>query len=104
MSNSAMSTLASQVPIDIEELATLGILGENVVQEYGERLVKSINSFVQQNGLQEYVIKHTAKRSKTIHENGASHSFRKSSSGIEIAPTDEDEYDCGVDFSAIELP
>ena len=34
MSNSAMTQLAAQVPTSMEELSDLGILGENVVNDY----------------------------------------------------------------------
>lgn len=65
MNNTAMSTIAAQVPLSINELNSLGVLGENVVKEYGDRLIKNINSFVQQNELEKYMNARDAKRQKT---------------------------------------
>ena len=65
MSNSAMSTLAAQVPTSTKELAELGVLGENVVKEYGERLIKNINAFIQQEKLQKYLEHRKSKRTKS---------------------------------------
>ncbi len=62
MSNNAISAIAEQIPLTIEELSELGVLGENVVKEYGERLIKNINAFVEQNALQVYVQNRDAKR------------------------------------------
>eukprot|EP00957_Ditylum_brightwellii_P198616 15137842-Ditylum_brightwellii.AAC.1 len=39
----------------MEELSLLGILGENIEKEYGERLIKSIMSFVELENLQKYI-------------------------------------------------
>jgi hypothetical protein len=46
MSNKAMSAISGKVSLTIDELTELGILGENVVTEYGERLIKNINAFI----------------------------------------------------------
>ena len=65
MNNTAMSTIAAQVPLSINELNSLGVLGENVVKEYGDRLIKNINAFVEQNKLEKYMNARDAKRQKT---------------------------------------
>lgn len=102
MNNNAMRTLANQVPTSMEELTALGILGENVVKEYGERLVKNINSFLQQNDLQEYISRRAPKRSKSDRESGASSA---SCNSYQTALVDlTEEYEFGVDLSAVELP
>ncbi len=62
MSNSAMNAIAEQIPLTIEELSELGVLGENVVKDYGERLIKNINAFVEQNALHVYVQNRDARR------------------------------------------
>jgi len=57
-----MSAIAEQVPLTIEELNDLGVIGENVVKDYGERLIKNINAFVEQNALQIYIQNRNNKR------------------------------------------
>lgn len=114
MSNSAMTQLAAQVPTSMEELSDLGILGENVINDYGERLVRNISSFVQQNNLEKYLERRAAKRPKVI------------AGGADAAPTtrgttaagsashsvmatkgtgkENEDFDAGIDFAAIDLP
>jgi hypothetical protein len=117
MSNSAMTQLAAQVPTSMEELSDLGILGENVVNDYGERLVRNISSFVQQNNLEKYLERRAAKRPKVAGVTrsttsvGAAASSTSSSgaattSGLAtkgIGKENED-FDAGIDFAAIDLP
>jgi len=55
MTNAAMDAIAETVPQTIEELSELGVLGKNIVQEYGERLIQNIKAFIEQNALQIYV-------------------------------------------------
>jgi hypothetical protein len=64
MSTNAMSAIAEKVPLTIDELTELGVLGENVVKEYGERLIKNINAFIEQNVLQVYVENRDSKNEK----------------------------------------
>lgn len=54
LKNDAMKTISSQVPMTIEELQVLGLLGENTIKEYGERIVKVVSSNVAQANLEEY--------------------------------------------------
>ena len=55
MSNKALYEIATQVPTTLEELTGLGVLGENVVTKYGERLVKSISFFVKEEKLEKHI-------------------------------------------------
>jgi hypothetical protein len=55
MSTNAMSVIAEKVPLTIDELSALGVLGEGIVKEYGERLIKNIKAFIEQNSLQIFV-------------------------------------------------
>jgi uncharacterized protein YuzB (UPF0349 family) len=55
MSNNALSTIAETVPLTIHELSELEVLSENVMKEYGERLIKNIKAFIEQNALQVYL-------------------------------------------------
>jgi len=110
MSNTAMGTIASQVPLSVEELNDLSVLGENVVKEYGDRLIKNINSFVTQNNLQKYTRNKRCKvdtgevqkapQSSTI---AISNSAATKNNTSMITDSDDD-FDMGIDFSSIEIP
>jgi hypothetical protein len=106
MSNSAMKTVASQVPLTVEELQSIGVLGENIIKEYGERLVKVVSSFVEQKGLGDCVSRRPCKRLKVDSTAGisATSSVAKSATVIELSDDPEDEFDSGIDFTAIKLP
>lgn len=120
MSNSAMTQLAAQVPTSMEELSNLGILGENVVNDYGERLVRNISSFVQQNSLEKYLERRAAKRPKVVAAGGAAAAAAPSSSTAAAAAgavaasssgmaskgigKENEDFDAGIDFAAIDLP
>ena len=108
MNNSAMTTIAAQVPTSMEELSDLGILGENVINDYGERLVRNISSFVQQEKLEKYLERRAAKRPKVA---GGTSAAAASSSTAGIAGKapkgvgkENEDFDAGIDFSAIDLP
>ena len=64
LSSNNIKNVASNAPTTVEELSALGVLGENIVQEYGERLVHFIKKFVNDNKLQEYLIRRPLKRPK----------------------------------------
>lgn len=123
MSNSAMTQLAAQVPTSMEELSDLGILGENVVNDYGERLVRNISSFVQQNNLEKYLERRAAKRPKVVAGGtGAAAAAAPSSSAAAAARStgtagasssrlaskgigkENEDFDAGIDFASIDLP
>jgi hypothetical protein len=54
MTNAAIMCIAETVPLTINELRALGVLGENVLNHYGERIIKNIKAFIEQNSLQVY--------------------------------------------------
>lgn len=66
MNNVAMRTIAEKVPTTIEELRAMGKLGENIIKEYGERIVKIVNNFVSSNGLESHLGRRPVKRAKTL--------------------------------------
>lgn len=108
LSNNTMKAIASRRPQTVEELKEVGGLGENIIKEYGERIVKIVVSYINQNGLQDSTRKRAAKRRKvqpdagnTSHLPAASNPL--TSKGVEISDQD-DEFDAGIDYSAIELP
>lgn len=106
MNQNAMVTIASQVPLSIEELNDLGVLGENVLKEYGDRLIKNIKSFVDQNDLEKYMNGKPRKRQKSgeitkpITPQNPDHNTPKQTS----RDNEYDEFDADIDFASIELP
>ncbi len=109
MNASAMATIASQVPLSIDELNDLAVLGENVVKEYGDRLIRNINAFVDQNNLQKY-----KKNKRPRVENGEKTdqllptvtkvTFPPKSATTSSNMNTDDDFDDGIDFSSIEIP
>jgi len=107
MNNKAMGTIASQVPTSVEELNDLGVLGENVVKEYGERLIKNINTFIDQNKLQKYMQGKENKRRK-VEETSASKNAQPSTFPAVAKKTSpitiDDDFEIDIDFGSIDLP
>lgn len=108
MNNAAMTTIAAQVPTSMEELSDLRILGENVINDYGERLVRNISSFVQQEKLEKYLERRAAKRPKVGGGTSAA-AASSSTAGTAAKATkgvgkENEDFDAGIDFSAIDLP
>mmetsp|Transcript_8198 Transcript_8198/g.12966 ORF Transcript_8198/g.12966 Transcript_8198/m.12966 type:complete len:252 (+) Transcript_8198:2-757(+) len=106
MTTATMKTIANSVPMTTEELSALGVLGEKILDEYGSRLIRQINSFVQTEKLSEYVQNRPIKRAKTdeaspaIPPAGTSHQPGATREVIDI----EDEFAVDIDFAAIPLP
>ena len=65
MNTDQIKTVAATVPRSVDELKSLGTLGDQVVRDYGERLVKVINAFVESNELEDYVNERPSKLAKT---------------------------------------
>jgi bloom syndrome protein len=87
MSSDAMKALAAGAPTTLDELNELGILGENIIKTYGERIVKIVSHFIEQNALHAYVKdRRPSKRSKTAGSDSA---------------TKDDEFDTDIDFAMI---
>jgi superfamily II DNA helicase RecQ len=97
VSQAAIKSIASQVPMSLEELKGLGVLGENIVKLYGGRIVKIIRDFVEQNSLGDSVSNRPSppKRHKT----------NDIVDMTQFGEDDDDQFDAGdIDFSAIVLP
>lgn len=93
LSHHAMKSIASHVPMSVDELSALGVLGENIVKEYGPRLIKALTAFVSKNNFEDLISSRPTKRLKidsTTDPNAASRDG-------------EDEFDAGIDFAAIDL-
>lgn len=100
MSDTAILTAGSQAPMTLEELHDIGGLGENVIKEYGERLVKVVKNFVEMENLQEYIANRPKKRPRTETPTGKVTS--NPSQPIDVCG--DDEFDVGIDFSMIPIP
>lgn len=99
-----MGAIASQVPTTVDELFSISGLGENVIKEYGERLVKNINAFVELGGLQEYLDKRPKKRPRTeAVKAGKKRAAPTANSIIDVDAVD-DEFEAGIDYGSIAIP
>lgn len=99
-SNDVMKAIAAQVPLSIDELKTIGGLGENIITEYGERLIKVLKSFIEQEGLHRYLKERPSKR-HAAELRSQVQTVSKDTKCIEVI---DDEFHADIDFSAIELP
>ena len=84
--------IAIKAPTNKEELAEC-MLPENFQKEYGDRLLKMINAYIQQENLQKCIEDRQAKKRKT----------ENSSNDNDVIVVD-DEFDDGIDYASIELP
>ena len=57
MTNNVIQTVAAQCPTTLEELKAVDGLGVQKFKEYGERLIRIINAFVDAEGLEEHLAK-----------------------------------------------
>ena len=85
LSGDQAKEIATKAPTNLEELAEC-MLPENFQKEYGDRLLKNINAYIESEKLQSIVEKRRTKK-------------RKRDDVIVV-----DEFDDGIDYAAIELP
>eukprot|EP00980_Cylindrotheca_fusiformis_P018945 scaffold6331_cov195-Cylindrotheca_fusiformis.AAC.9 len=111
LSVDVIKSVAHFVPISLEELGALGVLGEAKMKEYGERLVKIVLSCLENElGLdKDYVkSKRPVKRPKTAERVPAAPTTATTNSSPDVIMIDDndefDEFDTGIDFNAIEIP
>ena len=91
MGNDKMRSVAQAVPTTEEELSDCGVPME-IQKQYGERLLKSINSFIEQNSLQQYIENRPKKKKQKT--DVADESNNESNKPILIdVPDDVDEFD-----------
>ena len=91
-----MTNVAIQVPTTLEELSDCE-LPQNVQKQYGERLVKNINAYIEKEKLQQYIENRPKKKQKTA-------VVEESKPILIDVPDSEDEFDDGIDYSAIQIP
>jgi hypothetical protein len=118
LSTDVIRNIAASVPTSVEDLSESGVLGDQKLKEYGERLVKQIKKFVEDNQLEDFLSKRPLKRAKIVSEQHGpsstssgpkkkhSSTAKKTSSTIviELDDDDDDEFAADIDFSAIDLP
>ncbi len=99
MSNENMSHLAREVPTTMDELAACEI-PQNVQKQYGERLLKVITAFVEQEKLQKYIDARPKKKQKVVAKTANNN---KGGNQIVIDVPD-DEFADGIDYSQVQIP
>jgi hypothetical protein len=113
MSGDVIKSVAAHAPTTLEELSSMGVLGESKVKEYGKRLVVQIVQFINDNNLKEYIDRRPLKRPKTAESASQSSSASNKPSRVkskapqifDIDDDDDDEFgDIDIDFGAIDVP
>ena len=103
------AAIAGHVPMSIDELNAMGILGENIIKEYGDRLIKNIRAFVETENLQQFIDRRPKKRPMSFGKTPAK------KQKIPSRPTttttqkktgkgdDADEFDADIDYNLIDM-
>ena len=62
LSDVTIKSIAAYAPTTTEQLASMGLMGEEKIKVYGERLVRLITHFIETHGLSDYVENRAGKR------------------------------------------
>ena len=92
MSVEQISEIANKAPTTLEEVADC-MLPEHFQKEYGDRLLKNINAYIESEKLQGCIENRPRKKRKSDLSSGESQD-------VIIL----DEFDDGIDYAAIEMP
>ena len=99
MGNEKMGDVANNAPTSMGELSDCN-LPQNIIKQYGERLVKNISTYVSQQSLEKYIENRPKKKQKTEVD-----SKPGSNQPIVIdVPDSDNEFDDDIDFSAVPDP
>jgi hypothetical protein len=90
MKPGSIRTIAGQVPTTNEELTGLGVLGENIIKEYGVRLLRAVNNFIEKEGLEDVLSQKRPTKKVKVDTKKKRESF--------------DEFATDVDFDSIDIP
>ena len=96
MGNQKMANVATLVPTTLDELADCE-LSHNVQQQFGERLIKNINAYIEQENLQHYVENRPKKKRKTavsLSNHGSKSTFN------DITDSETTVFEDGMDVEA----
>ena len=99
-----MNSIATQVPTTLDELADCD-LPQNVIKQYGERLIKSINAYIEKEKLEQYIENRPKKKPRARVTLASVEESKPILIDVDTTNSDDDEFgDNGIDFSAIEIP
>ncbi len=118
LTDQTIKSIAEFAPTTEDELASMGVMGEEKMKEYGGRLVRVIRQFVEANGLEDYVANRPGKRARDDDTGSAkvtavvvrSTSSRsragqpKAQKAIIEIDDDDDEFETDIDFANIDIP
>ena len=109
MSNDEVKSVAALAPTSVEELSSSGLMGEQKIKEYGPRLVKAVNNYIQNHNLQEYISKRPLKRPKSSDSASTTGPVSKAGkapgSRAPIILDDDDEFGgTDIDFNELDIP
>jgi hypothetical protein len=77
-----------------------GVLGENIIKEYGERLLRAINNFVEKENLSELVAQKPPSKKVKVANVAKLNTLPKPN----VPNESFDEFETDVDFGAIDMP
>ena len=117
MTNKVIKTVAAQCPTTLEELKAVDGLGEQKFKEYGARLIRIINAFVETENLQEHLAKKrdaqpvkkrkaSARQSATVADKGNKVAKLNvpSRNNLDTFNDDDDEFPLDFDLTGLVLP
>jgi len=118
-----IKSIAAYAPTTTDQLAAMGLMGEEKIKVYGDRLVRLITHFIETNGLSEYVENRTTTGKRKADDSTTSSSSTKfpavvvqpsTSSTVRtgqpkarkaiIDMVDDEFSDDGIDFEALNIP
>uniref|UniRef100_A0A7R9ZIQ7 HRDC domain-containing protein n=1 Tax=Craspedostauros australis TaxID=1486917 RepID=A0A7R9ZIQ7_9STRA len=118
MKSEETKVIASNVPTTKEELVTLGVLGENKINQYGDKLLRGINRFIESNGLEGYLKKAKPGSKRPLSDGGGGSAAatgaspanqptkrraieRPGANKLSDAFSDDEEFATDIDFGAL---
>lgn len=121
LNDATIKSIAAYAPTTKEELASLGLMGEEKIKVYGDRLIRLINHFIDIHGLSDYVGNRPGKRKADDSSEGASNKLKAvvvqpvssavragkpkaRKAIIEISDDDSEFGGDDIDFAAMDIP
>jgi len=100
LSHDNMKAVAAQVPMNVEELKGMGVLGENIIKVYGDRICRLVSSFVVNNDLEQLVKSRPKKRLKVDSASSAGNDNMGKAQSKGANEFDDPD----IDFNLVEIP
>lgn len=117
MKDNVIRNLAAQAPTTKDELVATGLLAEQIIEDYGSRIVRCIKNYIETNNLQDQIAKHrSGKRSRADDDSTTKEAAavvvqssttvrtgrpKAQKAAIEIMDNDDDEFEDDFDYSII---